>query len=370
MRPEQPVEVARAHAQALGKVRDAPFVQGTLVDQAKGPAHRRRRPVPGGRAGSGLGPAAQTRAEARRHGLFAVSVVSNVFASSPGRWADGPAVDARREDGDEEPPVEPRVAGEPRPVTDPRVQLHHGKSLPLVVSSGWPLSDVNVRAFRPPPGKDASKHGPEASLLPGRIQSPRRVAMKFRIGLPIGLTRLAAALALLAFGVACSDRAPTAPASTQEKDRNSSTATAGLPRRPVPRVIGPRGHSAPLPAGVWGRRPGTTRRNLRRRDHPPLLRSRCDRPAHRLRRRGPLLRAGMAGSRRRSGSDRRDPLPPARALRRASGRRDDDLRSSGGQHAARPGALHAGPREAEYPRTLPDPVGGSQRDGFRNPESM
>lgn len=35
--------------------------------------------------------------------------------------ADRSAVDARREDGYEEPPVEPRVAGEARSVTDSRV---------------------------------------------------------------------------------------------------------------------------------------------------------------------------------------------------------------------------------------------------------
>lgn len=76
--------------------------------------------------------------------------------------------------------------------------------------------------------------------------------MKFRAGLPIVSPRVAAALALLSFATGCSDRSPTAPASPQEKDPTSSTASVSAPRRPPTRLIGPRGSLFPLPAGVWG----------------------------------------------------------------------------------------------------------------------
>ena len=60
-------------------------------------------------------------------------------------------------------------------------------------------------------------------------------------------------LTFLAFGVACSDRSPTAPESAAERGSISS----GMPitvviHRPATHRVSPRGSGTPLPAGLWG----------------------------------------------------------------------------------------------------------------------
>src|SRR6185295_17377554 len=95
-----------------------------------------------------LRPAAEARPEAGRDGLCGGLEVPDVLAPGGPRRADRPAIDARRDDADEKPPVEPRIAREPRPVTDPGVQRFHRVSVSLFQFCGWPFSDMNVPAPR------------------------------------------------------------------------------------------------------------------------------------------------------------------------------------------------------------------------------
>jgi hypothetical protein len=126
MRHEQPVEMPSAHPQAFRQLRDAVTPQGPFLNQAQGPADRGRGTVPGGCSGRRLGPTAKTGPEARRHGFFGGPEKADVGAPGGRRRADRPAIDPCRDNTDEELPVESRVAGEARPVTDSRVQLHAG----------------------------------------------------------------------------------------------------------------------------------------------------------------------------------------------------------------------------------------------------
>src|SRR5712691_3314843 len=138
------MEMASAHAQAFGQLRDAVFLQRPLGDQAQGPTHRGRGAVPGGCSRCGLGPAAKAGPKARGHGFFGGPEKPDVDALSGRRRADRPAIDPGREDADEEPPIEPRVSSEARPVTDSRVQFHAWRAYPPSLFCAWPLSDANV----------------------------------------------------------------------------------------------------------------------------------------------------------------------------------------------------------------------------------
>ena len=60
-------------------------------------------------------------------------------------------------------------------------------------------------------------------------------------------------LTFLAFGVACSDRSPTAPESAAERGTSSSEMpTAAGIRRPPTHQVAPRASVKLLPAGLWG----------------------------------------------------------------------------------------------------------------------
>src|SRR5713101_316096 len=115
-----------AHPQAFRQLRYAVTLQGSLRDQAQGPADRGRGTRPGECSGRRLGPAAKTGPETRRHGFFGGPEKADIAAPGGRRRADRPAIDPRRVDADEELPVESRVTGEAGPVTDSRVQLHAG----------------------------------------------------------------------------------------------------------------------------------------------------------------------------------------------------------------------------------------------------
>src|SRR5262249_3336913 len=69
-------------------------------------------------------PAAQARPVAGGFGRRGGRVVADVRVLRSAHRADRPAVDAGGRDGDEESPVEPRIARLPRPTADALVEIH------------------------------------------------------------------------------------------------------------------------------------------------------------------------------------------------------------------------------------------------------
>src|SRR4029077_15604806 len=98
----------------------------------------------GGRPRRGLGPTSEAGPEARGHRFHCGPEIPNILAPGRGRRADRPAVNPGREDANEKPAVESRVACQPRPVTDPRIELHRGSSVPRFPGPRSPLSDMAV----------------------------------------------------------------------------------------------------------------------------------------------------------------------------------------------------------------------------------
>ena len=107
-----------------------PFaIERAVADETQRPRHDARRARPRRRGRRGLGTAAKARPEPGRLRGRGGRVVADVLVFRRSRRADRPAIDAGARHGDEKLAVEPRIAGSPRAIADPAVQLHHRPSL-------------------------------------------------------------------------------------------------------------------------------------------------------------------------------------------------------------------------------------------------
>src|SRR5215467_6896420 len=133
--------MAGAHTETFRKVGRAVVRQDTFGDQAQCPPDGGRGSVPGGCSRGRVRPAPQTGTKARRHRLLSRTEEADVGAAGRAGRADRPAVDARRQDPDEELSVVPSVPGDARPVANLRVELHAGRVSPTPTAR-WPLPDI------------------------------------------------------------------------------------------------------------------------------------------------------------------------------------------------------------------------------------
>jgi hypothetical protein len=124
LRDELAVQVALAVAEALGEPADAFPVDDTVRDEAHGPSDEVGPAVPLGRAGGCVGPATLAGAEPGTLRGRRGRVESHVAGLRRHGRTAGPAVDVRRGDGREEPPVEAGVLALHRPVAAFDVELH------------------------------------------------------------------------------------------------------------------------------------------------------------------------------------------------------------------------------------------------------
>ena len=152
---EEAVELARAHAQPARRLREAALPQGALLDQAQqrgSPCSRFHSsaacPEPP-RAGSG-----GRRGSPRRP---ASSIADRKYRTFSRRaWGDGqigPAVDAGREDGDEEPAVEAGVPSHARLVADGGTRVPSRSAYSTLRRRDSPFSDVIVGEASVPAGE-------------------------------------------------------------------------------------------------------------------------------------------------------------------------------------------------------------------------
>ena len=115
---EQPAQVPRRHAEAIGQLLDAFAIERAFADETQPARHHARRARPGRRGGRRLGPAAEAGTESGRLRGRGGRVVADVLVLRRSRRADRPAINARAGDGDEELAVEARIARLPRPIAD------------------------------------------------------------------------------------------------------------------------------------------------------------------------------------------------------------------------------------------------------------
>ena len=140
---DEAIELAGAVPETAGQTFDALAVHDAVTDEAHGPRHHVGPHVPLGRAGRGVGPAAQAGPEAGLLGGGRGGVEAHVLALGRAGRATGPAVDPGGRDGAEEPAVEAGVFALRGLVAAFRV-LDHAPSLARRRDIYWRKSDITV----------------------------------------------------------------------------------------------------------------------------------------------------------------------------------------------------------------------------------
>ncbi len=121
---EQPVQVPLRDGEPRGQPADAMLVHVARGDQPHRPGGQVGAGVPLRRPRAGLGAAAAAGPEPGRLGRPGMREEPHVRPGRGARRADRPAVDPGAGHRGEEPPVEPRVTGQHRPVAGVEVQRH------------------------------------------------------------------------------------------------------------------------------------------------------------------------------------------------------------------------------------------------------
>src|SRR5262245_50112250 len=112
MLDEQPMELPRPDPDPRCQRLDAPFVERAVVDETKCSTHDGRGTHPSRRPRRGFRPAPETRPKSSLGRRRGARIIANVLFLRRRRGADGPAVNAGRRHGDEEPTIEPRITTE------------------------------------------------------------------------------------------------------------------------------------------------------------------------------------------------------------------------------------------------------------------
>src|SRR5580765_1961131 len=112
----------RSDADARGQRCHRSAIDDAVVNQTERAADNGRGASPGRTARRRLGPAAETRPESRFDRRRGCRVVPDVGALRTWRRTNGPAIDARRCDGDEEAPVEAGIAARARAIERARAE--------------------------------------------------------------------------------------------------------------------------------------------------------------------------------------------------------------------------------------------------------
>ncbi len=144
---EEPAQMAARDPEAVRQPFDSLAVQSTLADEPQRAGNDPRRSVPGGRSGSGFGPAAQTGAETRGFRGGRRRKIPHVLVLRRARRADRTAVDAGARDGDEESSVEARVPRAAGAIAGQAIQLHPGDSLTPGRAGFSPETDLVNRSY-------------------------------------------------------------------------------------------------------------------------------------------------------------------------------------------------------------------------------
>jgi hypothetical protein len=113
---EQSVEMSSTQPETGREILHGPGIQAPLLDEPKCPPHDRRGTLPCRTPWSHFRSASTTRPIPRCRRCRGRRVVTNVGLLGPWRGANGPAIDARRGDCDEELAVESRVAADARTI--------------------------------------------------------------------------------------------------------------------------------------------------------------------------------------------------------------------------------------------------------------
>src|SRR6185312_13188916 len=138
---EDAPQMAARDADALRQVLDAAGVEHAVLDQVDGALREARNCVDARVAWSKLGAAAQARAVAFHLGGRGAREEVTVLAARQLDRADGPAVDARRRNADEESSVEARIVRPQGAVAGVGIE-RHGAIMPADPGADSPFSDV------------------------------------------------------------------------------------------------------------------------------------------------------------------------------------------------------------------------------------
>lgn len=166
MAGEQPRQLARSDAQLRRQVFNAGMLRierALIHDQPQRPVDCRAGAFPRRTERRGFRPATKTGPEARQFGCGGGWKVADVCGSGLGR-AHGPAIDFRRADRGEEPPVISRVACDARPVTLGKLQRHGTMKSSSLRCFGRDRPDDDVRIRRARSGREFYGGAPHAQF--------------------------------------------------------------------------------------------------------------------------------------------------------------------------------------------------------------
>ena len=146
---EQAAQMALANADARGECAHRLSVERALLDQLQRRTHELAAGMVQGRAGSGLRPATQARAEARSGSGGSARIVGDVGRFWSRRGTHRAAIDASGFHGREEQAVKARIAGQPRLFAGGRIECRraggvlHGCNLAAIALPDSPFPDIN-----------------------------------------------------------------------------------------------------------------------------------------------------------------------------------------------------------------------------------